>query len=141
MHEGRYLKIKVDGKEYRAHRLAWLYMHDRFPRESIDHIDGDCLNNRLSNLREATRSQNNFNSKGKARKHSLPRGVNLIPRSVRYEARISIRNKKKYLGAFDTPEEAGEFYQLAADLLHGEFAFHRCQGVSKRAQAQKEQSK
>ncbi|MCF3971955.1 HNH endonuclease signature motif containing protein, partial [Pseudomonas aeruginosa] len=54
-HHG-YLRIKVDDKTYQAHRLAWLYVNGKFPEESID---GDKLNNRISNLREANRSQNN----------------------------------------------------------------------------------
>lgn len=137
-HHG-YLRIKVDDKTYQAHRLAWLYVNGKFPEESIDHIDGDKLNNRISNLREANRSQNNQNGKAAQRKHDLPRGVGISYPSGRFKASISLGNKRRHLGTFDTPEEAGEFYQLAADLLHGEFAFHRCQGAAIAAAKGKDQ--
>ena len=128
-HHG-YLRMKIDDKTYQAHRLAWLYVHGHMPTYSIDHIDGDKLNNRISNLREANRSQNNQNGRASERKHDLPRGVGISHPSGRFKASISLGNKRRHLGTFNTPEEAGEFYQLAADLLHGEFAFHRCQGAA-----------
>lgn len=54
----RYLLICVDGKEYRAHRLSWLYMYGEWPRKQIDHIDGDGLNNAIVNLRDVTPLEN-----------------------------------------------------------------------------------
>ena len=128
-HHG-YLRMKIDDKTYQVHRLAWLYMTGGMPAHSIDHIDGDKLNNRISNLREADRSQNNQNGRAAERKYELPRGVGISHPSGRFKASISLGNKRRHLGTFNTPEEAGEFYQLAADLLHGEFAFHRCQGAA-----------
>lgn len=128
-HHG-YLRMKIYDKTYQVHRLAWLYVNGRFPSSSIDHIDGGKLNNRISNLREANRSQNNQNGRATERKHDLPRGVGISHPSGRFKASISLGNKRRHLGTFDTPEEASEFYQLAADLLHGEFAFHRCQGAA-----------
>lgn len=133
--EMRYIRIKIDDVEYQAHRLAWLYMTGAMPEETVDHIDGDGLNNKFANLRAASRVQNNHNSRAKPRKRNLPRGVNPVS-SGRFCAMISIKNKKKHLGTFDTPEEAGEFYQLAADMLHGEFAYHRCQGAAAKEGAQ-----
>lgn len=126
--EKRYVRILVDRKEYQAHRLAWLYVTGGMPSEAIDHIDGNGLNNAFSNLREANRLQNNHNSKAKSRNDGLPRGVRVAWPSTRFKAEISIGNRKKHLGTFATPEEASEFYQLAADMLHGDFAYHRGQG-------------
>nr|WP_182312330.1 HNH endonuclease [Comamonas testosteroni] len=128
-HHG-YMRMKIDDKSYAIHRLAWLYMTGNMPVTSIDHVDGDKLNNRFSNLREANRSQNNQNGRAAKRKIDLPRGVCISHPSGRFKASISLGNKRRHLGTFNTPAEASEFYQLAADMLHGEFAFHRCQGAA-----------
>src|SRR5579872_763292 len=56
-------RIRIDRKEYKAHNLAWLYVHGEWPRGELDHIDGDPHNNRLTNLREASHSQNLGNCK------------------------------------------------------------------------------
>lgn len=131
-----YLLIKVDNREYRAHRLAWLYMTGEEPTDMLDHIDGNGLNNRFANLREANRLQNNFNSKAPPRKTGLPRGVYRVPEATTFMAMIGVNNRRKYLGTFRTAEDAAEMYQLAAEMLHGDFAYHRGQG-SFRAQAAK----
>lgn len=125
-----YIRIQIGHKLYQAHRLAWQYMTGENPVNQIDHIDGDRVNNKFSNLREASARQNNYNAVSTSRVHNLPRGVSLASPSGRFRAQIFIGVKTKHLGTFDTPEEAGEFYQLAADLLHGEFAYHRCQGAA-----------
>ena len=107
-----------------------IYMTGKNPVEQIDHINGDRLNNKFSNLREASRLQNNRNSVSKSYVNDLPRGVAIAQPSGRFKAYIRTSGKQRHLGTFDTPEEASEFYQLAADLLHGEFAYHRGQGAA-----------
>lgn len=125
-----YVRIKIQDKSYQAHRLAWLYVTGNDPVDQIDHIDGDRLNNKFRNLREASRLQNNHNSVSKSYVNDLPRGVAIAHPSGRFKAYIRTDGKQRHLGTFDTPEEASEFYKLAADMLHGEFAFHRSQGAS-----------
>ena len=120
-----YIEFDFQNRQYKAHRVAWLYMTGRWPKGNIDHKDGDRSNNRFSNLREASPTQNSFNAvPRRAKKSTLPRGVRQCHKSVPYQAEISKQGKKIHLGSYATPDEASEVYQLAAELLHGEFAYH-----------------
>ena len=58
-----YHRIRIDGRDYRASRLAWLYVYGRWPTDEIDHKNTIRDDDRLANLREATRGQNNYNTK------------------------------------------------------------------------------
>lgn len=117
-----YVGVCIDGTSYLAHRLAWLYMHGRWPVDQIDHINGNGYDNRLINLREATRGLNTANSVtiGKNRL----KGTSLA-RSGRWQARIK-KGSPIHLGTFDTEKEAHAAYVKAAKRLFGEFA---CDGV------------
>lgn len=88
-----------------------------------DHIHGDALDNRRSNLRIATPQENSMNRRAtRGRKHSLPKGVTIIKKTKRFEARIQVNHQKIRLGIFGTPEEASAAYREAALRLHGSFA-------------------
>jgi hypothetical protein len=113
-----YRRTGIDNRRYAVHRLVWLYVYGAWPSDQIDHIDGNRLNNRLANLREATASQNQWNSK--QRGNGL-RGVRLRRRGC-WQARICVHRKTHHLGSFATPEEASQAYIKAAEKLHGEFA-------------------
>jgi hypothetical protein len=121
----QYRLITVGGKEHLAHRLAWFLHFGEWPSGSLDHINRDGLDNRISNLRLASRSQNGANS----RKHSSNpyKGVFPLP-SGRWRAIISTRKEGKkhiiHLGSFDTPEQAKEAYLFVARAQWGEYA--RC---------------
>jgi hypothetical protein len=117
-----YRVIRINGKGYLAHRLAWLYVHGRWPKENIDHIDSDGLNNRLSNLREATRMQNTRNARLKRSNTSGYKGVSFRKDSGKWMASIHANGRKMYLGKYETPEEAHAAYVAAAHKFHGEFA-------------------
>jgi len=110
-----YIALAVDGKTYRAHRLAWFLMHETWP-ELIDHINGDRSDNRFENLREATRSENTQNSTH-TRSKSGYRGVSRNGKH-RWKAAIAVNGRDQYLGTFDTPEEAHAAYCAAAAKLH-----------------------
>lgn len=105
-----YFRIRVDGKLYQAHRLAWFYTHGYWPPDDVDHINQIKTDNRLTNLRLATRSENNQNRKGD------PLGVRFEGR--RWQARISLLGETIYLGSFLTFEEARYSYLEARRELH-----------------------
>jgi hypothetical protein len=117
----KYLILSLLGHRYRAHNVAVFYTTGRWPEGEVDHKDGDGLNNRWRNLREATRSQNHANSKRARNNTSGFKGVRLS-RSGRYRARIAVNKKRIALGSFDTPEEAHDAYCRAAKKFFGEFA-------------------
>ena len=114
------LVIGLHGKKHYAHRLAWLYMTGRWPRNVIDHKDGDASNNRFANLRDVQRYANQQNTKRrpKGAKRDLPFGVTMTTQSERFMTRIRVRGKEIYLGCFGTPEEAHERYIEAKRALH-----------------------
>jgi hypothetical protein len=116
-HGGWYWCIRVDSREYLAHRLAWLYVYGRWPLDQIDHINGIRFDNRIANLREATNSQNKQNRKPKVA------GLKGVYRQKnRWRARITINRRCLYLGTFSTPEAASAAYREAAIKHFGEFA-------------------
>lgn len=113
-----YVIIGVDGTRYYAHRLAWLYVHGKWPVDLIDHKDGDKANNRIGNLREASDAQNSENI-GKARANNISRLLG-VSRHVEglYFSRISVNKQKRHLGYFKTAEEAHSAYLKAKSELH-----------------------
>ena len=117
--DGRgYQQIRIGGRKYLSHRLAWLYVYGALPCKHLDHVNRDKSDNRISNLREATRSENNQNRGPQKNNTSGYRGVSWNSRFLRWQARISVCGKRKSLGYFDTAEIAFEAYKAAARLLH-----------------------
>jgi hypothetical protein len=117
-----YVQIQIDGRLYKAHRLAWLYVHGVWPEEMVDHINGDGLNNTIANLRLANRSENMRNT-GVRRDNIVGRkGVTWHRRLKKWRADITINGKQIYLGSFNTTDLAHAAYCSAAARLHGDFA-------------------
>lgn len=104
-----------------AHRLAWLYVYGRWPRSTLDHIDGDRLNNRIANLREVSVSGNAQNQKG-AQRDSLSGYLGVVTRTRatknRWQAKITVDGRSAWLGVFDSPECAHLAYLEAKRRLH-----------------------
>lgn len=117
-----YLYISIGGKQYRAHRLAWLYMTGEVPENEIDHRNGIGTDNRFANLRKATRSQNKANSATYKSNSSGCKGVGFDKATGRWKARVQVNGKRISLGYFDSPESAYAAYCEAATKFHGEFA-------------------
>ena len=116
----RYRHIRIHGKLYRVARLAWLYTMGEWPPLDVDHVDGDGLNNRWRNLREATVSQNLANARRRKDNTSGYKGVFRYPMGFR--ARIYVGGKTLHLGCRATAEEAHALYVAAARRHFGEFA-------------------
>ena len=119
-----YWTLTLNYQEYRAHRIAWLltYGVDPGPLE-IDHIDRNGLNNRISNLRLATRSQQAWNTRGHLNTRSGVKGVRPNGKTG-FSAYITANGKSHYLGYFRTLEEAAEARRKAAIAFHREYARH-----------------
>lgn len=123
---------QVNGKLYvRAHRPLWLQQKScfvtlhryllNFPDSFIDHANGNPLDNRRSNIRLATRSENSINRefKNKTGMRGVTHTNKAFPKP--YQARITVNGKRLSLGYYHTPEEAAEAYKRAASEHHGEF--------------------
>lgn len=122
INQNGYVYIKVDGSQYKVHRIIWKMVTGADPKNEIDHIDLNKANNAWGNLREALPSQNCGNCPGKPRKNGLPKGVSIGNCKKRYKARIQVRGKHYHLGVFDTPAQAHEAYMAAARDKFGAFA-------------------
>lgn len=117
-----YRIIKIDGRKYLAHRIAWLIMTGSWPAKGIDHADGDGLNNRWINLREANQSQNSGNQRLSRNNTSGAKGVSWSADKGKWRAQIKVGGKARNLGYFATPEDAHAVYVDAAKKYFGEFA-------------------
>lgn len=110
-----YLRIQIGKRKWMAHKLAWFIYYHELPPDQLDHINGDRLDNRISNLRKATNkenAQNKHKAKG-VRKHACGK----------YEARIIDGGRYIYLGLFDTYTQARQVYVKAKQELHTFWAY------------------
>lgn len=114
------IKITINRRGYYAHRLAWLYVHGRWPLQQIDHINCDGSDNRIANLREADAHQNSGNKRG----YGVlgVKGVAPAASGSRFVARLQRSGRLYHLGTFDTASEASDAYASAAKAYFGEFA-------------------
>jgi hypothetical protein len=120
-----YMTIKLDGRRYLAHRLAWLYVHGEWPPEWIDHKNRVVDDNRIANLRLASPTDNAGN-RVKQSFNRLPKGVTVY--STKYgtyiKASVQHANVRHNLGHFDSIDAAAAAYAAKARELFGEFAHH-----------------
>jgi len=121
-HKKGYLNIRIDGKLYLSHRLAWLYVTGHWPADQIDHINGVKDDNRFCNLREATNSENKRNTGLYRNNTSGYKGVYLDKRNKEWTAKIRLHGVYKYLGSFTDITDAAAAYAAASAKHHGVFA-------------------
>lgn len=108
-----YVQICLHGKSYYAHRLAYLFMEGRWPKNILDHVDGDKTNNTWVNIRESTKSGNAQNMRA-----TKSTGAHYFKRDGRWMSSICKDGKKYHLGYYDTQEEAHQAYVMAKKELH-----------------------
>lgn len=116
-----YKVIRVDGRLYSAHRLAVLYMTGAMPAADVDHINNDRSDNRWSNLRRATSSQNCCNTYRMKNNTSGVKGVYRPAGRKNWTARLSFEGTTRHLGCFPTKEAAEAAVLSARAATHGEF--------------------
>jgi HNH endonuclease len=116
-----YAQIRADGRQYPAHRLAWLWMTGVWPVHEIDHINGERLDNRWCNLREASDTEQARNKvRRRVNGNGCPKGVRL--NGGKWEARVWAGGENLHLGRFDNHHEAAAAYDFAAYILFEDFA-------------------
>jgi hypothetical protein len=120
-----YVTIGLLGKNYKAHRLAWFYVHGNWPRHFIDHIDGNRGNNAIRNLREASDIDNARNAVARGYIVDRKRCPNRP-----YHAKIRVLNRAIGLGYYATAEEARAAYLAGTKKYFGEFSAAHSRALS-----------
>ena len=119
-----YIRITIEGVVYSAHRLAWLYMTGDWPSVQIDHKNLIKSDNRWSNIRLATKAQNQLNKTKISKKCASPyKGVTQYKNASGkcWKAECRLNGKKIYLGSFYSEEDAAVAYNQYASNIHGDF--------------------
>lgn len=127
IHSKGYRIIRVNGRQYPAHRLAWLYMKGAFPIKEVDHINHNRADNRFSNLRVVTRSENQRNASISKKNVSGFTGVYWDNRAQRWFANIKENGRAKHIGRFTQLSDA-VIARVNAEIAHG---YHPNHGASK----------
>jgi hypothetical protein len=115
-----YIQMYVDGKNYLAHRLAWLYVYGCFPKYQIDHINRNKKDNRIVNLRDVSNSINQHNNTLRSHNTSGTTGVMFSQKRKHWVSQIHIDNKRIYLGTFKDKEmaiQARKNYEKSISLI------------------------
>jgi len=127
-HSMLYASVAINKVHYPLHRIIFLWHHGYLP-EIVDHADCNPKNNDITNLRAATKAENQRNSGMFAHNTSGIKGVIWSKACKKWTARVKVNGYGKHLGVFESKELAAEFVQLAREMLHGKFANHGLKGA------------
>ncbi|MGM8753270.1 HNH endonuclease [Enterobacter chuandaensis] len=119
-----YVNIKLDGHLYKAHRLAWLWEYGAMPDGPLDHINGNRSDNKISNLRLATLSENQHNQGMRADNKSGIKGVSWDSKNKYWRAQIKTNGKLVHIGSFSDVDEARMAMEKARNKFHSVYASH-----------------
>lgn len=122
--EDGYRRVRVDGKYFYIHRLIWWLLTGKEVPEDlfIDHIDGNRLNNLITNLRLATALENQYNKARQDNGTSSYKGVWFDKAKDVWKASIRFKEKRHYIGQFSSELDAALAYDEYARRIQGEFA-------------------
>ena len=120
-----YVQIEINGKGYKAHRLAWLYVTGEFPSDQIDHINHVRSDNRFINLRECSNIENSKNAKMPKNNTSGFVGVNFSKTARRWHVRIGVNGDRVHIGYFESKEDA----ILARKKANLKYGYHENHGA------------
>lgn len=113
--------IRIDGNDYKAHRVAWLIYYGEWPTLFIDHINRNPADNRICNLRQATDAENKRNVGRRSHNTSGYKGVTWDPVNNKWLAHATYEGKGYHLGRYSNIEEAAMAYKNFAQVRYGEF--------------------
>jgi hypothetical protein len=119
--DGIYLRVGINRRDYKLHRVAWALHYGEWPSLEIDHINGVGTDNRIANLRNVTHAQNLKNCKIPKNNTTGLKGVFYCKRDKTWSAKIRVDYQTKCLGTFRTKEEAAQAYEAGSIRYHGEF--------------------
>jgi hypothetical protein len=116
-----YRSVGINKRRYKEHRLVWAW-HGRAEEKELDHINGDSQDNRIENLRRATRAENMWNTGVRKDNRAGVKGIGF--KRGRWRARLQVNKKPVHVGTFDTREEAEAAITAARKDLHRCYAKH-----------------
>lgn len=115
-----YVRVSIHNMSFMAHRITWLWVTGEWPKDTVDHIDGDRANNRWANLRDVSRRANAQNQRNAKKGNSTGLlGVSRSQQAGKFQASIYVQGRLRHLGTFDDSRQAHEAY-IAAKRLHHE---------------------
>ncbi len=115
----KYISLYVDGIPYKAHRVIWLMHHGDWPKNQIDHINGNRTDNRIENLRDVSGQVNCQNKRKVGSKNtSGVLGVSWMESAKKFRAQLQVDGKPMYLGLSPDKESAHEAYLKAKRQHH-----------------------
>lgn len=116
-----YLVVRIEGHRFPLHRVAFALHTGRWPEDDLDHANGSRTDNRFVNLREASRAENNANSRHRTLNRSGFRGVHWCKNAGKWRVTMTIAGKAKHIGLFVERDAAHAMYVQKAKELYGEF--------------------
>jgi hypothetical protein len=117
-----YWVLSLDGNHYLAHRVAWFWVYNEWPKGEIGHINLERSDNRIDNLRDVSHSINQHNGRPYKNNKSKLKGVTYLKAKKKWMAQIQRDKKHFYLGLYKTAQKAHCAYCRAAEKHYGKFA-------------------